>query len=356
MQGNNRYIRQESLQDWGFSSQKKLKDSVVLIIGAGGLGSHAAVALCAAGVGTLILYDPDIVQIHNLHRQYYFTTESCGKYKCSELATHLKALNPECTIYERTEKWTEESHLPEGLIPDIILDGSDTFATKYSIHRYSRTHKIPWVYASVLEFRAEISVFIPGSGPCYQCLYPAPPENPGSCEISGVLGPLPALTATRQALEILSWLSTGRSSLQGKLWQYSMRPYTERIFTLEQSYDCQLHTGIFVDSAPPLTVLPFEISPEELYSKFSPRLTNTILLDIRPEAKYSDHIPGILAADLSEVEEIIQNLSSDTEIILICASGKSSLIMAQKMSAIFPLRKILSLKGGFPSMHLPGSI
>jgi molybdopterin/thiamine biosynthesis adenylyltransferase len=184
----------------------QLLDAKILLIGAGGLGSPASLYLAAAGVGTLEIIDADIVDETNLQRQIVHSTERLGEPKVDSAARTLSALNPDVQVRTYRERLTSENVdriFEDGW--DVIVDGADNFPTRYLVNDASVWHGIPVVHGSIFRFEGQVTVFRPGDGPCYRCLFPQPPppELAPSCAEGGVLGVLPGIIGSLQASEAL---------------------------------------------------------------------------------------------------------------------------------------------------------
>src|SRR5213594_1444150 len=203
-----RYSRHLILPDVGVAGQRKLKSARVLLVGAGGLGSPAALYLAAAGVGTIGIVDFDVVEESNLQRQVLHSTERLGAKKVDSAAQTLRALNPEVKVIGHDEVLGEDNvdRLIAGY--DAILDGTDTFDVRYTVNDAAVRAGIPVVHASVFRFEGQLTVFAPGVGPCYRCLYPTPPppELAPGCSVAGVLGVVPGIMGLLQANEIIKLL------------------------------------------------------------------------------------------------------------------------------------------------------
>jgi adenylyltransferase/sulfurtransferase len=204
-----RYSRHLLIPEVGEEGQLKLLDSRVLLIGAGGLGSPAALYLAAAGVGTLGIIDPDVVDDSNLQRQIIHSTDRLGEPKVLSAKRTLEALNPDVTVVpyqERLDSDNVERILADGW--EVIVDGADNFPTRYLVNDASIWHGIPVVHGSIFRFHGQVTVFKPGEGPCYRCLFPQPPppELAPSCAEGGVLGVLPGIVGSLQANEALKLL------------------------------------------------------------------------------------------------------------------------------------------------------
>ena len=201
-----RYSRHLLIPEVGEEGQQRLLDARVLLVGAGGLGSPASLYLAAAGVGTLGIVDADVVDESNLQRQIVHSTDRLGEPKVESARRTLEALNPDVRVVPFQERLTSENVdriLAEGW--DVIVDGADNFPTRYLVNDASVWSGIPVVHGSIFRFEGQVTVFAPGVGPCYRCLFPQPPppELAPSCAEGGVLGVLPGIIGSIQANEAL---------------------------------------------------------------------------------------------------------------------------------------------------------
>lgn len=217
-----RYQRQLSLAGFGPEAQGKLKNSSVLAVGAGGLGCPALLYLAAAGVGRLVVIDPDQVEFSNLQRQVLFTTADLGQPKAEAAARRLRALNPEIAIESIVGRLDRANALALVGAADLVLDGADNFATRYLVNDACVLAGRPFVHGAIQGFEGQASVFNWRGGPTYRCLFPAPPP-PGAapgCTEAGVLGVLPGLLGTVMATEAIKLLAGIGEPLSGRvlLW------------------------------------------------------------------------------------------------------------------------------------------
>jgi molybdopterin/thiamine biosynthesis adenylyltransferase/rhodanese-related sulfurtransferase len=217
-----RYSRHLLMPEVGIEGQAKLINSKVLLIGAGGLGAPAMLYLAAAGIGTLGIIDFDVVDMSNLQRQVVHTNDRVGQKKVDSAAETIHALNPETKVVTFEEMLTEENveRIIDGY--DVILDGTDTFETRYTLNDAAVRAGIPVVHASVFRFEGQLTVFKPFDGPCYRCLYPTPPppELAPGCSVAGVLGVVPGTMGILQATEALKLLLQIGEPLVGRLLIY----------------------------------------------------------------------------------------------------------------------------------------
>ena len=215
-----RYSRHLLIPEVGEAGQLRLLESSILLIGAGGLGSPAALYLAAAGVGTLGIVDDDVVDESNLQRQVLHSTARLGELKARSARRTLEELNPDVEVLTFEERLTSEN--VDGILGrgwDVIVDGADNFPTRYLLNDASVWHGIPVVHGSIFRFEGQATVFKPHEGPCYRCLFPQPPppELAPSCAEGGVLGVLPGVIGSLQANEALKLALDAGDPLVGRL-------------------------------------------------------------------------------------------------------------------------------------------
>ena len=236
-----RYSRHLLIPEVGEEGQQKLLDARVLLIGAGGLGSPASLYLAAAGIGTLGIIDADVVDDSNLQRQIVHSTERLGEPKVASAKRTIEALNPDVRVVPFEERLTSENVeriLAHGW--DVIVDGTDNFPTRYLVNDASVWHGIPVVHGSIYRFEGQVTVFHPGEGPCYRCLYPAPPppELAPSCAEGGVLGVLPGIVGSLQASEALKLVLDAGDTLTGRLLLFDALHTTFDEVTIRRNPEC----------------------------------------------------------------------------------------------------------------------
>ena len=237
-----RYHRQIILPGFGASGQKLLRASSVLVVGAGGLGSPAAFYLAAAGVGRIGLVDADTVDLSNLHRQIVHDVASVGRPKVESAVAALSRLNPDVEIVPLQLRLDSSNALDTLSGWDVVIDGSDNFPTRYLVNDACVLLGIPVAYGAVFRYEGQASVFGVAGGPCYRCLFrdPPPPELVPSCEEAGVLGVLPGIVGTIQATEALKLLlGTGRS-LAGRLLLMDAGTMEFREIEVRRDPDCPM--------------------------------------------------------------------------------------------------------------------
>jgi molybdopterin/thiamine biosynthesis adenylyltransferase/rhodanese-related sulfurtransferase len=236
----NRYHRHILLPEVGEEGQQKLLESSVLLLGAGGLGSPAALYLAAAGVGTLGIVDMDVVDASNLQRQILHNMERIGDRKVDSAKKTLTALNPDVNVVTHDVRFGADNILEimEGY--DVVVDGTDNFPTRYLLNDASLLKRIPVVHGSIFRFEGQVTVFDPYNGPCYRCLLPEPPppELAPSCAEAGVLGVLPGIVGSIQALEAIKLLLDLGDPLRGRLLAYDALEQSFRTFKVRRDPQC----------------------------------------------------------------------------------------------------------------------
>ena len=235
-----RYARQFTLPELGAEGQARLKQGRVLVIGAGGLGSPALLYLASAGVGTVGVVDFDNVERSNLHRQVLHGESSLGQPKVASAAERLSDLNPDITVTTHDVRLTSQNALGILANYDVIVDGSDNFPTRYLVNDACVLSGKPLVYAAIFRFEGQATVFAQPDGPCYRCLYPEPPP-PGlvpTCAEAGVLGVLPGVLGSIQALEAIKLVAGIGSSLSGRLLVFDALRLRFRELAIERDPGC----------------------------------------------------------------------------------------------------------------------
>lgn len=235
-----RYSRHISLPEVGEAGQAELLDSKVLLIGAGGLGSPAALYLAAAGVGTLGIVDFDVVDASNLQRQILHSVDRIGMSKVESARETLIALNPDVKVQMHNERLSAENVIDIMSGYDIVVDGGDNFPTRYLINDASLHLEIPVVHGAIFRFEGQASVFQPYDGPCYRCLFPEPPppELAPSCAEAGVLGVLPGVVGSIEAMEAIKLILGIGQSLVGKLLVYDALEQDFRQLNVARNPEC----------------------------------------------------------------------------------------------------------------------
>ncbi len=236
----NRYHRHLLLPEIGEEGQQRLLESKVLLLGAGGLGSPAALYLAAAGVGTLGIIDMDVVDASNLQRQILHNMDRIGDRKVDSAKKTLTALNPDVNVVTYDARLGADNILDVIDGYDVVVDGTDNFPTRYLLNDAALLKRIPVVHGSIFRFEGQVTVFTPYEGPCYRCLLPEPPppELAPSCSEAGVLGVLPGIIGSLQALEAIKILLDLGDPLQGRLLAYDALEQSFRTFKVRKDPEC----------------------------------------------------------------------------------------------------------------------
>jgi sulfur-carrier protein adenylyltransferase/sulfurtransferase len=356
-----RYSRHLIMPEVGMEGQLKLKTSKVLLIGTGGLGAPLGLYLAAAGVGKLGLVDFDVVDFTNLQRQVTFGSEDVGKPKTEAARQRLSSLNPDIQIETFETKLTSENALELFKDFDVIVDGTDNFPTRYLVNDACILLGKPNVYGSIFRFEGQVTVFGMPEGPCYRCLYPEPPP-PGlvpSCAEGGVLGVLPGIVGSIQAMETIKLILGRGDSLAGRLLLFDALAMKFRELKLRKNLNCPMcgqhrtinqlidyyeFCGVRGEEAPGPDVQVPEITPRELKSRLD-RGDDLFILDVREPHEYQIcNLNGNLIP-LGELPRRVHELDSSREIVAHCRSGKRSAEAVDFLRKA-GFRKILNLKGG----------
>ncbi|MEX0663520.1 MAG: molybdopterin-synthase adenylyltransferase MoeB [Acidimicrobiia bacterium] len=252
----NRYARHLLLPEVGEAGQQKLLESRVLLLGAGGLGSPAALYLAAAGVGTLGIVDMDVVDESNLQRQILHNMDRIGERKVDSAKKTLTQLNPDVDVVTYDVRFGADNVLEIISGYDVIVDGTDNFPTRYLLNDASLIERIPVVHGSIFRFEGQVTVFKPYEGPCYRCMLPEPPpaELAPSCAEAGVLGVLPGIVGSLQALEAIKLLLDLGDPLIGRLLAYDALETSFRTFKVRRDPACPT-CG---ENADPITIAEYD--------------------------------------------------------------------------------------------------
>ena len=251
-----RYKRHILLPEVGEAGQQKLLESKVLLLGAGGLGSPAALYLAAAGVGTIGIVDMDVVDASNLQRQILHNIDRIGERKVDSAKKTLTELNPDVNVVTYDVRFGADNVLDIIDGYDVVVDGTDNFPTRYLLNDASLLKKIPVVHGSIFRFEGQVTVFKPFDGPCYRCLLPEPPppELAPSCAEAGVLGVLPGIVGSIQALETIKILLGLGDPLIGRLLAYDALEESFRNFKVRRDPMCPACGA----DAPPIVIAEYD--------------------------------------------------------------------------------------------------
>ena len=359
-----RYSRHLIMPEVGMEGQAKLKQAQVLLIGAGGLGAPMGLYLAAAGVGRIGLVDFDVVDSSNLQRQVIYSTVDVGRHKLEVAKERLAGINPHIQIDTHETRLSSENALELFRDYDIVADGTDNFPTRYLVNDACVLLRKPNVYGSIFRFEGQVSVFYAQEGPCYRCLYPEPPP-PGlvpSCAEGGVLGVLPGIVGTMQALEVIKLILGEGNSLIGRLLLFDALKMNFRELNLRKNPDCML-CG---ENATIKELIDYEqfcgipreepetasagagvptISVEELKA-LRDKKEDVFILDVRETQEWNiAHLDDAKLIPLGELPQAVNQLNSADEIVVHCRSGARSAKAVQFLMGM-GFRKVRNLEGG----------
>jgi molybdopterin/thiamine biosynthesis adenylyltransferase/rhodanese-related sulfurtransferase/molybdopterin converting factor small subunit len=361
-----RYSRHLIMPEVGVDGQRKLKAGSVLCIGAGGLGSPAAMYLAAAGVGRIGIVDFDVVDFSNLQRQIIHGTPDVGRSKLASARDRLEAINPHIDVQTYETALSSENALDLFADYDVILDGTDNFPTRYLTNDACVLLGKPNAYGSIFRFEGQASVFATKDGPCYRCLYPEPPP-PGlvpSCAEGGVLGVLPGVIGVIQATEAIKLLTGIGEPLVGRFLIYDALRMRFRELKLKKDPDCPVcgthptvtklidyeqFCGIHPAASETSTVTApsagTEITSVELKQRLD-RGDKLKLVDVREPNEFQiNRIPGTVLIPLGEIPRRYAELDKDDEIVVHCKMGGRSAKAADFLRSV-GFTRVLNLKGG----------
>jgi len=342
-----RYSRHILLPQVGENGQRALKESRVLLVGAGGLGSPVALYLAAAGVGTLGLVDFDAVDLSNLQRQILHGSAAVGSSKIDSARDRLRDINPNVDVVGYDTRFTSSNALEIARGYDLIVDGTDNFATRYLVNDTSVLLGIPNVYGSVYRFEGQASIFGAPGGPCYRCLFrePPPPHLVPSCAEAGVLGVVPGLVGTIQATEAIKMLLGLGDTLVGRLLTIDVMTMAFRTMEIRRDPECpmcgtrEITELIDYDAfcggatiADPAHSVVREIQPSQLAERLEGGEALEII-DVREPYEWQiGHIPGARLVPLDRIAAEIPRLDKRRETILYCKVGVRSMFAARQLA------------------------
>jgi molybdopterin/thiamine biosynthesis adenylyltransferase/rhodanese-related sulfurtransferase len=355
-----RYSRHIIIPEFNIEGQRKLKEAKVLVVGSGGLGSPLLLYLAAAGVGTIGIVDYDIVDDSNLQRQVLFGTESIDQPKVEAAKARLEALNPHIQINLHNTYLTSENALEIIKDYDIVADGTDNFPTRYLVNDAAVILGKTNVYASIYRFDGQVSVFNykypDGSfGPNYRDLFPTPPP-PGlvpSCAEGGVLGVLPGIIGSLQALEVIKVITGVGEPLVGRLYLFDALTFTNRTLNIRKNpnlepirelIDYEQFCGLGISKEVKYDNLK-QISVQDL-AKLQNLKTDIQLIDVRePYEVEISNIGGDLIPK-NTIEDHIGKIAKDKQVVIYCRSGKRSAEVIQLLQDKYGFENLYNLKGG----------
>jgi len=321
------------------AGQRRFKGARVLLVGAGGLGSPAALYLAAAGVGTLGVVEFDRVDLTNLQRQVVHGTAGVGRPKLDSLRDRLHDLNPQVVVEGFPERLTSANALEILREFEVVVDGSDNFPTRYLVNDAAVLLRKPLVYGAIFRFDGQASVFDASRGPCYRCLYsePPPPGLVPSCAEGGVLGVLPGIIGSLQALEALKLLLGAGDSLVGRLLLFDALRLRFRELALRKDPDCPLCGAsptiqelidyeAFCGISPPESARELEVSPRHLQQARTDGTQRLIVMDVREPHEWDiAHLEGAMLVPLGQLPARLGDIDSHADIVAYCHYGTRSM-------------------------------
>ncbi|BDD07296.1 HesA/MoeB/ThiF family protein [Aureibacter tunicatorum] len=346
-----RYSRHLILPEIGHERQMKLKNSSVLMIGAGGLGCPVLQYLTAAGVGKIGIIDNDKVDFTNLQRQIIYTTEDIGKYKAEVAQQRLSIQNPFVDFEVILKRFSSDNALELVEKYDLIIDGSDNFETRYLLNDACVIKNKPFIYGSIYKFEGQVSVFNYKDGPTYRCLFPEPPnegEMPNCSEI-GVIGILPGVIGSLQANEAIKVLAEIGEPLNGKLLSIDL--LNNQFFSFdfekvpEQCDITELDIDYSLACALPEVEDNIHLAPDKIATVLD-HLDQWNLIDVRDEYEFeADNIGGV-NIPIYELEDEFDQIDPDKPTLVICQVGLRSLQAVQLIKNHYPDIKIYHFEKG----------
>lgn len=338
-----RYNRQMIMPEFGIDGQVKLKNAKILVIGCGGLGSPILLYLTAAGVGTLGIVENDKIDISNLQRQILFSTSTIGLAKISETVNRLTLLNPLVKIKQFPTQLNASNALDIIKNYDIVIDGTDNFPTRYLVNDACVMLNKPFVYGAIHRFEGQVAVFNHQNSATYRDLFPTPPppEQAPNCAEAGVLGVLPGIIGSMQALEAIKVITNIGEPLSGKLLILDTLSMQSRIIKIPKMPDTPKITQLIDYEAFCGLKSANDITYEALKS-----LENYQLIDVREKHEYETRNIGGELMPLSELEKYLPKICRDKTVVVHCQSGIRSQKAIKILEENFGFTNLVNLTGG----------
>ncbi|NER11280.1 adenylyltransferase and sulfurtransferase [Muriicola jejuensis] len=345
----NRYIRQTSLKDFGPERQEMLQKARVLVIGAGGLGIPVLQYLSAMGVGVLGVVEQDVVELSNLQRQVLYGEKDVAKPKIEVVLKKLREMNSEILFHGHDTFLTPSNALEIVSDYDLVVDASDNFATRYLINDACVILGIPFVSGAIHGFEGQVSVFNYQDGPTYRCLFPTPPE-PGSikdCNANGVLGVIPGIIGSLQAMEVVKVLTEMPGILKGKLLIYHGIDQSLRQITFPAIPANKTRKALeSIYETPDCARVP-TVGVERLKKELTENPEGIMLLDVRTAEEYrEDGLEEATHIPLEDLEKYGEKLPLQKTVYCICRSGSRSLTAARNLLDARGNLRVYSVEGG----------
>ena len=347
-----RYDRQIILKEFGEKAQKKLSSANVLLVGAGGLGTPILQYLNSMGVGHLGIIDQDVVHESNLHRQVIYTEKQIGVSKVRAAKDFLISQNSHTKISIFETSLTKENAIDIILNFDVVVDASDNFPTRYLVNDACVILNKPFVYGALHEFEGQISVFNHNGGPTYRCLFSKPPKENEipNCNTQGVLGILPGIVGSLQALECVKIITGIGKPIVGSLlifnalkqqyykFKFPKKPENIKIYNLLDSYQLACETDIL------------GITPKQFKKLI--KIKSLQIIDVREPFEVKKHpLQGAINIPLLSLMEKLKDINLSPKVYFICQSGARSLKAVKQYQKYFPNNEFISLQGGLNTLY-----
>ncbi len=361
----NRYSRQLALPGFDATSQQKLEEAKVAVVGCGGLGCPVLLYLAAAGVGHFILVDQDVVQLSNLHRQILYNENDIGKNKTELAAQKLHQLNSHVQTETYTAKLTSANALRVLQFADIIVDCCDNFPTRYLLNDVAVKLAKPLVQAAIHRFEGQVSVFNSTSGINYRDAYPTPP-NPDSildCASGGVLGTIAGIIGTVQANEVLKQIIGMQETLDGKIFHFDARTNSSSIFQLKKNPNNTART----DNKENIELIDYEQFCSAEKTTITTQMINEInvqelkmmmenkedfqLIDVREQDEFDDANLSATLIAMSTIPDHVNKIERDKKVVIHCKSGARSANVIAWLQTEHGFGNLFNLKGGIMAWH-----
>lgn len=353
-----RYSRHLLLDQVGMVGQQRLREARVLVVGAGGLGSPAALYLAAAGVGTLGIADGDALELSNLQRQVLHDTAAVGRPKVDSAAERLAALNPHVAVERIADRLDSGNALEVVREYDLVVDGSDNFPTRYLVNDACVLAGKPNAYGAILRFDGQASLFAPGEGPCYRCLFaePPPPGLVPSCAEAGVVGALPGIVGSIQAMEVIKRILGVGESLVGRLLLIDALCMRTREIAIRRDPRCPvcgdaptvrelIDYAAFCGTGPSAGAAESVVLPRALAAELRAE-DAPVLLDVREDWEWDlVHLEGTVHVPLGELPGRLRELDPRAPLVTMCHHGARS-ARAQELLRAAGWSDVRNLAGG----------
>lgn len=364
----NRYSRHLRLPGFTEQHQLKLKATRVLLVGAGGLGCPIGLYLAAAGVGTLGVVDNDVIEVHNLQRQIAHNSLNIGLPKVHSLIQAMRNINPLLSYQAHSTRLNADNVIELISKYDLIIDGSDNFATRYLLADACYFQGIPLLHGAVYQYEAQMALFPQDGSACYRCLFPTPPTRNGlaPCDEIGIFGMIPGTVGTLMATEAVKWITGIGPTIEGQLLRYNAIDQTIQKLRMVQDEACPLCSSqSSIQELEDATQAACDLQPEPESEDLSDYILSrsqarhfiangAFILDVREPFEYGiNHLHGAYCLPLGSIEaSTIGEIPKNEPVLAYCQKGARSLQAVQRLRAL-GLTKVFSLEGGLAAWNEP---